>query len=159
MGGVQDVSLPDIVGNASPVFTTARYGSEKFKCGEDDKGDAVKMKLRYYMRYHTDTPADDSPLYIFVSALHLRSGGAAAQLYLSRHCPPPQPTPFHLLIRHATCGPPPRAAHTPTIYGSFLPMSSFRCFCRSVAARLREKTQKGPRAGVRRGGGGSCSQL
>lgn len=128
MGGVQDVSLPDIVGNASPVFTTARYGSEKFKCGEDDKGDAVKMKLRYYMRYHTDTPADDSPLYIFVSALRLRSGGMAACCicHVIVHLPNPPRSIAGSGMLHVSL--PPRAAHTPTTYGSFLPMSSFRFF-------------------------------
>lgn len=46
----------------TPKRLKKKYGSERFKCGEDDKGDAVKMKLRYYMRYYQDTPPDDSPL-------------------------------------------------------------------------------------------------
>ena len=51
-----------------------RFGNELLKCGEDDDGNTIKMKLKHFFRYmasHDEDGArrDDSPLYIFDSNL------------------------------------------------------------------------------------------
>ena len=63
---------------AAPWIATQRWGffnlendpelrERSFKCGEDDDGSSVKIKMKHFLKYLQNNK-DDSPLYIFDSA-------------------------------------------------------------------------------------------
>ena len=45
-----------------------RYKNADFKCGEDDDGVNLRIKLKYFFEYLVHNK-DDSPLYVFESSL------------------------------------------------------------------------------------------
>ncbi|RKP09981.1 hypothetical protein THASP1DRAFT_10514, partial [Thamnocephalis sphaerospora] len=54
----------------TPERLLKHFADSPFKVGEDDEGDPVRIKFKYFMRYMTSEEAqrDDSPLYIFESS-------------------------------------------------------------------------------------------
>ena len=66
-----------------------------FKCGEDDAGYSIKMKLKHFLHYAT-TQHDDSPLYIFCCAFDEHP---VSRAILGDFTPPPYFTEdlFHLV--------------------------------------------------------------
>jgi histone arginine demethylase JMJD6 len=56
-----------------PALAAGPYRDTKFKIGEDDDGNSIKVKLKYFMQYLVDNK-DDSPLYLFDGAFDERSG-------------------------------------------------------------------------------------
>lgn len=65
------VATPEWPGNRKWPLQELRRNPELsercFKCGEDDDGDSIKVKLRHFLCY-LDKNRDDSPLYIFDSS-------------------------------------------------------------------------------------------
>lgn len=61
-----------------------QYRHVRFRCGEDDDGYSVKMKLKYFLRYMAQQK-DDSPLYIFDNHF---DGNAKAQTILKQYSIP-----------------------------------------------------------------------
>ncbi|KAI8048645.1 hypothetical protein BDF22DRAFT_746652 [Syncephalis plumigaleata] len=56
--------------NWTPERLLEDYAESPFKIGEDDEGDPVRVKFKYFMRYLNSEAGqiDDSPLYIFESS-------------------------------------------------------------------------------------------
>ena len=68
--GLADAVMP----KWQPTQLLHRFANVKLKCGDDDDGRAVRIKLRHYRRYvQTEAKVDDSPLYVFDSAFGERA--------------------------------------------------------------------------------------
>eukprot|EP00126_Sphaerothecum_destruens_P002603 Sdes_comp16030_c0_seq1m5218 len=64
VGGMENWGAPV---KWTPDWLLSVHGHKKFKVGEDDDGDPVKLRLCYFFHYLCSRPRDDSPLYIFDS--------------------------------------------------------------------------------------------
>lgn len=71
-----------------------KYSSQPFKVGEDDDGNNVYVKMKYFLKYaETDGLKDDSPLYIFDSGFVKRKLTPAQERRISGSCSPPSSSP------------------------------------------------------------------
>eukprot|EP01050_Picozoa_sp_SAG11_P006319 SAG11_NODE_485_length_9035_cov_16.221352_10_plen_187_part_00 len=60
-----------------------KFRDVKFKCGEDDEGYSVRIKLKHFVQYcETEACHDDSPLYIFDSRFGERAKSLLADYTL-----------------------------------------------------------------------------
>jgi hypothetical protein len=65
-GGLTPIAIPFVRrASSQELYETFRHSA--MKCGEDDDGRAVKMDVKYFLRYMA-TQRDDSPLYVFHSS-------------------------------------------------------------------------------------------
>ena len=71
---VIDGLAEDVIATWQPTQLLHRFANVKLKCGDDDDGKPVRVKLRHYRRYlQTEAKLDDSPLYVFDSAFGERA--------------------------------------------------------------------------------------
>ncbi len=73
-----------------------RFKDARFKCGEDDDGYSVKVKLKYFLEYMRHQQ-DDSPLYVFDS--HFDEHPIAKSLLEDYTVPHVFPDDFFSLVR------------------------------------------------------------
>lgn len=109
-------SWPALAGEAwRPAALYTAYRHRRFKCGEDDDGYPVKVKLKYFLRYAA-SQRDDSPLYIFDSMY--QSDGTACGILHDYAVPPYFSEGGRTcgVCGHSVCGPsglPAAPAHSP----------------------------------------------
>jgi histone arginine demethylase JMJD6 len=74
VGPLAPAAAPDPVLSLAQRLA-ATYGDRRLKVGEDDDGNSVRLKLRYFLQYAATT-TDDSPLYVFDGSFGERLGTA-----------------------------------------------------------------------------------